>query len=775
MINKTYSKTYSDETKFYTSDTALELNFQLKEVEYDFDSAEIILLNVDDRSLVTRPVGKSADGFTYELEDDIVEHYGEWKGQLKLNEGGEIYVSSPVSFRIENDLNNDRPPQLTDIRDWETLRQNAKDLIAEMGDIVANEAARIEAEKERVEGYQEVRNFIDNFEIGENAVGTENIKDSAVTLEKVSFSKKGKNLFDKTKAVKGYVNNVLGIISSHDTYYASDYMPVDPNSQYTRSSFGRLAFYDANNKFISGLNDLSNYTITTPSNAYFIRHTITTTLDAFQFEKGSVRTDYEKYTALVIGSEYIEKTPIDISKIPEKSIAKEKLDFITIGKNLVDITKSTEGKYVNQLTGQILDNVSYNASEPIPVEAGDKLTISNTQLNVVRYALYDKDNMFLTGALNGSMPLTVTQDGYIRFSYLAEDKPMIEKSDVATAYEPYKLILKGVSFDTVDEPTGQTGVDITLPSKIYGAVGKELAIYFNNVVDVKPTNLNFDITSSAGKQMEDKWEYTPTATGNTALSLTVYKDYNQVSKKDTNIVVADIAKKDLTVLYFGDSTVNAGGVTKRLLDLYSAETSILTLIGTRGLDITNRYEGRGGWGAATYRTPTEIYGEINPFYNPAKSDFDFSYYMTTQGYTTPNHFIIQLGINDVFGYSNDKELNTKIDTILNDFDFIINDVHSYDENIKIGVTVTIPPNNSQNAFGNAYGNGQNQWRYKRNNAIWVKRLIEHFSGKESQGIYLVPMQHNIDTTINIADGVHPTQAGYDQIGDSVYAYLKNIG
>ena len=151
VINKTHSKTYSDETKFYTSDTALELNFQLKEVEYDFDSAEIILLNVDDRSLVTRPVVKSAEGFTYELEDDIVARFGEWKGQLKFNEGGEIYVSSPVSFRIENDLNNDRPPQLTDIRDWETLRQSAKDLIAEMGEAVTNEAVRVEAEKQREE------------------------------------------------------------------------------------------------------------------------------------------------------------------------------------------------------------------------------------------------------------------------------------------------------------------------------------------------------------------------------------------------------------------------------------------------------------------------------------------------------------------------------------------------------------------------------------------------------------------------------------------------
>lgn len=160
IINKTYSKTYLDQTRFYTSDTALELNFQLKEVEYDFDSAEIILLNVDDRSLVTRPVVKSAEGFTYELEDDIVERYGEWKGQLKFNDDGEIYVSSPVSFRIENDLSNDRPPQLTEVNNWKNLRAIADGLIADirselssvaerLPEIESAEATRVSAEEQR--------------------------------------------------------------------------------------------------------------------------------------------------------------------------------------------------------------------------------------------------------------------------------------------------------------------------------------------------------------------------------------------------------------------------------------------------------------------------------------------------------------------------------------------------------------------------------------------------------------------------------------------------
>ena len=131
VIDKTYSKIISDETKFYTSDTSLELGFELKETEYTFESAEIVLLNIDDRSLVTRPVSKVNNDFVYELDDDIIPHYGEWHGQLRF-EAGEIYVSSPVKFRIENDLSNERPPQLSDVQSWVSLRRYADSLTEEL-------------------------------------------------------------------------------------------------------------------------------------------------------------------------------------------------------------------------------------------------------------------------------------------------------------------------------------------------------------------------------------------------------------------------------------------------------------------------------------------------------------------------------------------------------------------------------------------------------------------------------------------------------------------
>ena len=230
VINKTYSKTYSDQTKFYTSDTALELNFQLKEVEYDFDSAEIILLNVDDRSLVTRPVAKSAEGFTYELEDDIVAHYGEWKGQLKFTEGGEIYVSSPVSFRIENDLTNDRPPQLTEVNTWKNLRAIADGLIADIRnelELVAerlsemdsaeserqqSEASRVNAEEQRKIDHANrsvelagkadkvvIKNLITNGDFRDGLNGWSDMSSISLSLEnsmlKMTYTSESQNVY----------------------------------------------------------------------------------------------------------------------------------------------------------------------------------------------------------------------------------------------------------------------------------------------------------------------------------------------------------------------------------------------------------------------------------------------------------------------------------------------------------------------------------------------------------------------------------------------------
>ena len=210
VIDKTYSKIISDETKFYTSDTALELVFKLKETEYTFKSAEIVLLNIDDRSLTTRPVTKVNNDFMYELDDDIIPHYGEWHGQLRF-EAGETYVSSPVKFRIENDLSNDRPPQLSDVQSWVSLKRYADGLVDELKQAVLsvdgiedtfneNETARqsqfVNAEQSRQETFETNESERDEtFNINEDIRQTQE-------LEREKAESQRQTVFDDNESIR---------------------------------------------------------------------------------------------------------------------------------------------------------------------------------------------------------------------------------------------------------------------------------------------------------------------------------------------------------------------------------------------------------------------------------------------------------------------------------------------------------------------------------------------------------------------------------------------
>ncbi|WP_290489882.1 MULTISPECIES: hypothetical protein [unclassified Aerococcus] len=162
LVNKSSVQIVKNTTTFYTSDTELWLGFELLEKEHTFDSAEILLLNKDDRSFIVRSVTQGQDKYWYELESDIIAHYGEWIGQLQFTKDGEVFTSKQFAFRIENDLSNDRPPQLTEVNNWKNLRTIADGLIDDIRveleslakqelEIANAETTRQSAEQQRIE------------------------------------------------------------------------------------------------------------------------------------------------------------------------------------------------------------------------------------------------------------------------------------------------------------------------------------------------------------------------------------------------------------------------------------------------------------------------------------------------------------------------------------------------------------------------------------------------------------------------------------------------
>jgi hypothetical protein len=322
-------------------------------------------------------------------------------------------------------------------------------------------------------------------------------------------------------------------------------------------------------------------------------------------------------------------------------------------------------------------------------------------------------------------------------------------------------------------------LEMSLPTKIYGVANHELNIYFSTIVYKGIGNYHIKVRSEKGTHESRRWTYIPSCAEKFEIMIELYDDNGAfiTSKSSLIIIQADTVGKGITkkALVIGDSTVNAKKITKRMLNNFSTDPMSLKLIGSRGT-APNLHEGRGGWSAASYRTDLECDGKINPFYNEETSDFDFAHYIKSNGYMVPDYVFIHLGINDTFLEESDSAINMKIEKMIVDYDYIIDNIRAFDSNIRIGLNVTIPPNVNQDAFGASYGCLQTQWRYKRNNFIWTTRMIDYYDGREDENIYIVSTHLNIDPLSGFPadNAVHPNEYGYGQIGDVMYYFIKSF-
>ena len=115
----------------------------------------------------------------------------------------------------------------------------------------------------------------------------------------------GKNLFDISTATPTMgINAATGEMDSISVgVSASNYIPVSGGKKYTLNTqlwitnSSGIAWYNANKEYISGqtYTGLAAQTFTAPASAYYIRITVRTDRDPFQFEEGSSATSYEPY------------------------------------------------------------------------------------------------------------------------------------------------------------------------------------------------------------------------------------------------------------------------------------------------------------------------------------------------------------------------------------------------------------------------------------------------------------------------------------------------
>ena len=208
-----------------------------------------------------------------------------------------------------------------------------------------------------------------------------------------------------------------------------------------------------------------------------------------------------------------------------------------------------------------------------------------------------------------------------------------------------------------------------------------------------------------------------------------------------------------SLLAIGDSTVDSDVMTGTLLSHFTSKGRTITLLGTLGksTEPLNKNEGRAGWSTADYMTNSTRNGYTNPFYH--NGTFDFSYYMTQQGYSGVDFVVIQLGINDLYNV-----IDPSYETIYGNIKTMIDSILSYNANIKIILNLPTTPNSDESFHSVAEYLYQN--RIVKYNEYVQAQVLKDYNENKVRCSYCHLI---LNPATDIRDNVHPTDAGYEKM------------
>ena len=371
------------------------------------------------------------------------------------------------------------------------------------------------------------------------------------------------------------------------------------------------------------------------------------------------------------------------------------------------------------------------------------------------------------------------------------------------------IFLLGIHVSVIAE-----NVRLLLPEVIYAVPGVEMNVYYNNIITVpNPANYVFSVDCAKGRNMQKRWCFTPEENdvGNYELKIRVINETGTVAEGGSKLVVlpknAGEGKK-LSVLMVGASQTNAGQYANRLVELMSRPGNPeFTTIGTRGT--VGKHEGYGGWRWDSFLTkwgyvgkntmdgmhPSRAVRYNSPFLFPANGEenaekgvFDLNrYFLENNGGKVPDVVTFQLGLNDFF-LAKDDTIEEITARSLANMELLIAEFKKLSPVPEMLAFQHIP-GAGQDGFGASYKSGQTGWQYRKNLDYYNRKIFEKC---RQLGIGAIPMYINIDTENNYPileqpinfdnpqkivrqnNGVHPAKAGYYQMGDTLYCWIKAI-
>lgn len=251
------------------------------------------------------------------------------------------------------------------------------------------------------------------------------LSEKSVSKENTTFFEVGKNLFDKSKAVDGmYVLYTNGKLDTNPSFFATGFIPVQPNTTYTKNDNQQLAFYRtaSTEDYISGL--ASATTFITPTGCYFVRISVRlTNKKTFQLELGSFSTDYEPY-GLFLNEDNLSRDIV--GKLNSKGVvygvvkvAKQNGEFEKISSAITSIKSNGKRKTIELYPGDYEEVALLASNQFVDIVGKNKRTTK----------IIDKSGDY------ANSPLQVSGEGFFKdFTVIANHDKVTGSLPATTSY-----------------------------------------------------------------------------------------------------------------------------------------------------------------------------------------------------------------------------------------------------------------------------------------------------------------------------------------------------
>lgn len=481
----------------------------------------------------------------------------------------------------------------------------------------------------------------------------------------------------------------------------------------------------------------------------------------------------------------------DVSNVKSEFNAKVNSRYTTVEpENWFDGSATTVGiLYANGTTGTSTSRIY---TDYIPVAEGDILrqyygNASMAKIYRRNVCCYDADKNVLSnkGSDSASNVGWTVPSGvsYVRMTIdkTYEDKAIITKNLIPTRYTAYFAPYDEITSDFltaeseealqgVKEETAAYGYAMPIGTNIRLTVGIPEKWYYASMLTPKNLITGIGLGTQYSHRENDGLNIPNTEALNSSngYNFTVYNEnlkpvfvYNPNSGYGLPRKIVTENLQNCSALVIGDSTVDFDTMTQDMLDYFTSKSKTLTLLGTLG-NGNNKNEGRAGWKAQDYLTNKQYDGVVNPFYNPTSATFDFSYYMTNQGYSAPDFVILQLGINDLYNSG-----ASAIEPTWAAIKMMIDSIIAYNASIKILLNLPTTPNSNQNVHDVFLPLYQN--RVVRYNQYAQAQALSLYGTSKVRCTYCHLI---LDPATDIRDNVHPTNAGFEKMAKEVISQIN---